>query len=179
MLPYPFYNSVFAVFFRCFGPLHIQGLWAQVVLENTPDDAPKRTADDNPLKIHSMRMGGDTVTQVLLFDPQSVMRQLSRMHELEEQLRSREQHKAEAFRSYLSAKRQYNVGAGLIRARRVPSNQQTAQHAGGLTTHENERTREKLSRGITSNRSDKDDQLSTERTMQLINIVKLLLSCLP
>ena len=156
----------------------IEGSWAQAVLENTSDMAPKRLADDNPLNIHSMRVGGDTVTQVLLFDPQSVMRQLSRMHELEEQLRSREQHKAEAFRSYLSAKRQYNVGAGPMRARPVPSMQQTAQHAGGLTTHENERTREKLSRGIASNRSDKDDQLSTERTVQLISIVRLLLSCL-
>jgi len=156
----------------------IEGSWAQAVLENTPDISPKRSADDNPLKIHSMRVGGDTVTQVLLFDPQSVMRQLSRMHELEEQLRSREQHKAEAFRSYLSAKRQYNVGASPMRARPVPSMQKTAQHAGGLTSHENERTREKLSRGIASNRSDEDDQLSTERTMQLISIVRLLLSCL-
>jgi len=156
----------------------IEGSWARAVLENTPDVTPKRSAEDNPLKIHSMKVGGDTVSQVFLFDPQSVMRQLSHMHELEEQLRSREQHKAEALRSYLSVKRQYSVGAGSIRTRPVPSMQQTAQHAGGHTTHEDERTREKLSRGIASVRSDEDDQFSTERIMQLISIVRLLLSCL-
>ena len=156
----------------------IEGSWARAVLENTPDVTPKRSAEDNPLKIHSMKVGGDTVSQVFLFDPQSVMRQLSHMHELEEQLRSREQHKAEALWSYLSVKRQYSVGAGSMHTRPVPSMQQTAQHAGDHTTHEDERTWEKLSRGIASVRSDEGDQLSTEHTMQLISIVRLLLSCL-
>ena len=123
-------------------------------------------------------VGGDTVTQVLLFDPQSVMKQLSRMHELEEQLQSQEQSKVFAFRSYLSAKRQYTVTTGPMRTRpSLPTQRQ--QHLHGLHRgQEDEKTREKLSQGIASKRSDEYDQLSTEKTKQLISIVRLLLSCL-
>lgn len=156
----------------------IEGSWAQAVLENTPDVTKKQPTDDSPLRIHSLRVGGDTVTQVLLFDPQSVMRQLSRMHELEEQLRTQEQSKADAFRSYLSAKRQYNVTAGPMHTRAPPTMQQQRALHHVSVTQENERAREKLSRGIASKRNDEYDQLSTERTKQLISIVRLLLSCL-
>jgi len=148
------------------------------VLENTPDVTKKQLTDDSPLRIHSVRVGGDTVTQVLLFDPQSTMRHLSRMHELEEQLRTQEQSKANAFRSYLSAKRQYNVTAGPMRTRALATIQQQQASHHISVTQENERAREKLSRGIASKRSDEEDQLSTERTKQLISIVRLLLSCL-
>lgn len=157
----------------------IEGSWAQAVLDNTPEpDTKKQLVDDSPLKIHSMRVGGDTVTQVLLFDPQNVMKQLSRMHEIEEKLRTREQSKADALRSYLSAKRQYNVLATVPHVQSMPA----MYHGQGMRrtsiNQENERAREKLSKGIASERSDEDDQLSTERTIQLISIVRLLLSCL-
>ena len=157
----------------------IEGSWAQAVLENTPDVTKKQTFDESALRIHSLRVGGDTVTQVLLFDPQSVMKQLSHMHELEEQLRTQEQSKAEAFRSYLSAKRHYNVTTGPAHTHSTPSMQQYQHGVHRASTHQgNEKAREKLSQGIASKRSDESDELSTERTKQLISIVRLLLSCL-
>ena len=109
----------------------IEGSWAQAVLANTPDVTKKQMIDDNALKIHNLKVGGDAVTQVLLFDPQSVMKQLSRMHELEEKLRTREQSKADAFRSYLSAKKQYNVAASLTHVQSMPAmhyHQQQGHH---------------------------------------------------
>ena len=48
----------------------------------------------------------------------------------------------------------------------------------GNINQDSEKTREKLSQGIASERSSEYDQLSTERTKQLISIVRLLLSCL-
>ena len=158
----------------------IEGSWAQAVLANTPDVIKKQLTDDNPLRIHNLTVGGDTITQVLLFDPQSVMQQLSHMHELEEKLRTREQSKADAFRSYLTAKRQYNVAASLTHVQSTPAvhyHQQLGQHRGSIY-QENERAREKLSQGIASERSSEHDQFSAERTKQLISIVRLLLSCL-
>ena len=157
----------------------IEGSWAQAVLENTPDVTKKQPTDENPLKIHNLMVGGDTVTQVLLFDPQSVMKQLSRMHELEDKLRTREQTKADAFRSYLSAKRQYPVAASISHVQSVPAMHAHYQGRPRPSIHqENEKAREKLSQGIASERSSEDDQLSAERMIQLISIVRLLLSCL-
>lgn len=154
----------------------IEGSWAQAVLDNTPDVTKKQPVDENPLRIRSLKVGGDTVTQVLLFDPQSVMKQLSRMHELEDKLRTREQTKADAFRSYLSAKK-YHVPASISHVKSMP-----AMHYQGRSRpsiHQgNEKAREKLSQGIASERSSEDDQLSAERMTQLISIVRLLLSCL-
>lgn len=158
----------------------IEGSWAQAVLDNTPDVTKKQLTDESPLRIHNLTVGGDTVTQVLLFDPQSVMKQLSRMHELEEKLRTREQSKADAFRSYLSAKRQYKVTANLAHIRSTPAlhlHQQQSPRRISIK-QENEKAREKLSQGIASERSSEDDQLSAERIIQLISIVRLLLSCL-
>lgn len=118
------------------------------------------------------------VTQVLLFDPQSVMKQLSRMHELEDKLKTREQTKADAFRSYLSAKKQYHVAAAISHVQSMPAIHAHYQGRRHSIHQGNEKAREKLSQGIASERSSEDDQLSAERMMQLISIVRLLLSCL-
>ena len=153
----------------------IEGSWAQEVLANTPDVTKKQLVEDSPLRLHNLRIGGDTVIQVLLFDPQSVMKELSHMHELEDKLRTREQSKADAFRSYLTAKKQYNVTASLPHVQSVPAMHYL--HQQGLRRSSinqgNEKTREKLSQGIASERS-----YDPNRAKQLISIVRLLLSCL-
>jgi WD40 repeat protein len=129
---------------------HLEGVSAEVVLkDSTPSPRLEDSQDPKALRVINLHpLPSDPVVQILLFNPQTIISILSKVHELYDKPNQVQQRKMEVgFRQYIRARQQGLDDVG----------------------------KEVHGRNVASER---DEHLQEEWTQQIINIVRLLLSCL-
>ena len=150
-------------------------------MNNTTDTTLAATSQSAvPLVVRSLRVAkGDSLIQVLLFDPQSLINRLAKMEKLEEMTPKKQEPKkqSDAFRTYLYARRHFGTGAGSVPPGTTPPRRPTQSLGGNQPTssREQERVREVLGQVVASKTMT---QLQEEAPGTIVNIVRLLLSCL-
>ena len=89
----------------------VEGENAKIILDNSPVSSPiSYPSSSTPLQVRSLRAGEkDPLIQVLFFDPQSLIMRLSKM-EAEKVPKQRKPKQADAFKTYLYARRHFGTG---------------------------------------------------------------------
>lgn len=177
----------------------VEGETAQIILNSSTDTSRlSQTAhsSDMALQVRSLRASpGDSMIQVLLFEPTLLINRLAKMEKLEEMKPKVKEPKkqVDAFKTYVSARRHYGSGVG-----RPPTSSARAPARRGSTDplarsyslvgvapseiappsdpRAQERAREALGMVVAS--QTKSEQLTREAPGTIINIVRILLSCL-
>jgi hypothetical protein len=140
-----------------------------------------------PLQVRSLKAGdNDSLIQVLVFDPQSLINRLSKMEKIVDKEAVQPKKQADAFRTWLAARKHFGAGAAMGGGAADPSRRASAPvvmleapQAKGMTggsDRETERAREVLGQAVAS--QNKIEQLQEEAPVTTVNIVRLLLSCL-
>ncbi|CAI8021219.1 WD repeat-containing protein 7 [Geodia barretti] len=173
----------------------VEGETAKLVLSGAQDTSSSKTSLSSstsfPLQVRSLQAGeGDSLIQVLVFDPQSLINRLGKMDNMAEKGVAQPKKQADAFRTWLSARRNFGAGAGPGGVGMDPARRRTSAPAvvfeggqrrrgggdQGNTRPETERAREVLGQAVAS--QNKIEQLQEEAPVTTLNIVRLLLSCL-
>ncbi len=132
---------------------------------------------------------GDSLIQVLLVDPPSLINRLTKMEKLERQPKKKEPKQIDPFRMYLYARKHFGAGG----AKGVPQSRPTnggalsrslsiggpptmSLSASGQDSREQERAREALGKVVAS--KEKTERLQEEAPIAIVDMVRFLLSCL-
>lgn len=142
-------------------------------------------------QVQSLHAGeNDSLIQVLMFEPQVLINALAKLEKLEDIPKRQEpKKKVDAFRTYLYARRRFGhdtvtTPSGRGHPRRssqdplIRSRQPARQPPAPLTpvsSREQERAREVLGQAVASSRAEQSQVLALDH---IVNIVRLLLSCL-
>ena len=132
--------------------------------------------------------GSDSLIQVLLVDPQCLINRLAKMEKLEREPKKKEPKQMDAFRTYLYARKHFGAGGGrggpkMMNQGSLSRSVSLGGQAPSLSrfsstrdTREHERAREALGKVVAS--KTKTDKLQEEAPITIVNIVRVLLSCL-
>ena len=163
----------------CVGTLDrcVHGEDAQLILTNSPAFQPSLAWPDYPLQVLGFGAGdGDSMVQVMLFDPPNL---INRLNNLDSMVEAPPQKEADAFRTYHYARRHFGV-QNPVSPRRgsqgsiVPPTIPLKMVEPTPYTRGSERAREVLGQAVAS--QPKPEVQDTPH--QYINITRLLVSCL-
>ncbi len=130
---------------------------------------------------------GDSLIQVLLVDPQCLINRLAKMEKLEREPKKKEPKQIDPFRTYLYARKHFGAGGpsrppkkasngSLSRSLSLGGPPSVSLSASVKDSREHERAREVLGKAVAS--KEKTERLQEEAPIAIVNIVRLLLSCL-